>query len=124
MTDTKTLCYIEKKRRWYEASEYSMPKWIQFCDQCMALGFELRIYDSRSSVSKYIWVSKQSAPDKEYKVRFSNHKPSRCKEMVNDCDFYVGISHGKVCTMWDVLRELKKLLIKDKKDERNATNSC
>ena len=48
------------------------------------------MYRSQSTVSKYIYISKNGV---EYKIRFSNHKASPDRELSNDCDFYVGIGN-------------------------------
>jgi hypothetical protein len=55
------------------------------------------IHESRTTVSKYVYVS-QERNGPQFKVRFSNHKPSFAKESAEDCDFFVGVTNTGVRT--------------------------
>jgi hypothetical protein len=77
---------------------YSVQKWILFCQKLLDLGFEIDLYDSRRTVSKYVHVKFGKYC---YKVRFSNHKPNREKELTGDCDFFVGVTNKHVSTTKD-----------------------
>lgn len=78
------------------AGGFSKPKWIEFCEAMIDAGFSVSLYEARSTFSKYLtvrWV--KGSP---YKVRFSNHKPNRGRELEGDCDFFVGVTHTGVRT--------------------------
>lgn len=79
------------------AAGYSKQKWVEFCEAMMARGYGMSIYEARRTVSKYITVKgpKGTAP---FKVRFSNHKPIKHRELAEDCDFFVGWTHTGVRT--------------------------
>ena len=66
-------------------------------------GWECRVYKVR--ISKYVFITKG---DEIYKIRFSNHKPIYYKELENDCDFYVGVSHTQVSTTEQIISKLIK----------------
>jgi hypothetical protein len=70
-------------------------KWIVFCEILLAAGFKLSIYEARQTVSKYITVSDGN---QSFKVRFSNHRPIKHRELAGDCDFFVGWTHTGVRT--------------------------
>lgn len=74
---------------------YPKAKWITFCETLMESGLDLTLtlYEARRTVSKYISVHYKN---KEYKVRFSNHRPIAHRELLNDCDFFVGVTNFKV----------------------------
>jgi len=69
---------------------YEVQKWIIFCNYLIFIGFSLFMYESKSTVSKYIYVRRGG---RELKIRFSNHKPNYHKEDTGDCDFFVGVTH-------------------------------
>ncbi len=96
---------IEKRVEKAIASWYSKPKWIEFCEHFMEKGFKIRLYEARKTVSKYVTVQKGS---KEFKVRFSNHKPIHQREMMGDCDFFVGVTHTGVRTTSMAIDEVTK----------------
>lgn len=50
----------------------------------------MTLYEARQTFSKYITVRHQG---RQFKVRFSNHKPIRSRQFSNDCDFWVGFHH-------------------------------
>lgn len=52
-------------------------------------GVTLKLYDAKTTFSKYLHVSRNG---KTLKVRFSNHMPAGQKVFVNDSDYYVGVS--------------------------------
>jgi hypothetical protein len=56
----------------------------------MSAGFTLTLYEARHTLSKYVTVSDGQS---EYKVRFSNHRPNKGRELNGDCDFFVGVTH-------------------------------
>jgi hypothetical protein len=101
---------------------YHKQKWVVFCESLMSKGFTLKLYEARKTVSKYITVTHPGIPSKSFKVRFSNHKPLKHKEQMNDCDFFVGISNTKVTNTEMALQETLKYfglfdVIENKKDK-------
>lgn len=80
---------------------YATPKYLEFCRIMAENGWSVRIYTAR--VSKYVFVTSKTAT---YKIRFSNHKPIYQKELENDCDYYVGISHTNVVKTEELLKIL------------------
>ena len=84
-----------------EAMGYTKQKWIMFCESMLEHGFELSLYEARKTLSKYITVRKKN---KSYKVRFSNHKPIKQREMAADCDFFVGVTHTGWRTTDDAIK--------------------
>lgn len=73
---------------------YKPAKWSYFCRTMINAGLKVSLYQSKTTVSKYVYV--RNSNDKEFKVRFSNHKPIKTKEEANDCDFFVGIANRTV----------------------------
>lgn len=89
----------------YSQTEWEVPKYILFIEKCLENGYSISLYNAQKTVSKYVTVSNGS---KEYKVRFSNHKPSYYRELHKDCDFFVGITNLGVTTWedaWDATVE-------------------
>lgn len=82
--------------------QYPTPKYLKFVKALLETGWGVSVYEAR--VSKYVFVTKG---DLIYKIRFSNHKPLYHKELENDCDFYVGISHTAVHTTEQILHILQ-----------------
>lgn len=70
-------------------------KWVEFCEHFMDRGFKIKLYEAKKTVSKYVTVTDGK---REYKVRFSNHRPNKGRELNEDCDFFVGITHTGVRT--------------------------
>lgn len=80
---------------------YPKAKWIEFCEYLLSLKcFEVFLYEARKTFSKYITVIQS---DKEFKVRFSNHKPIAYRELNGDCDFFVGITNLSITTTKDAI---------------------
>lgn len=79
----------ERSERCMKAG-YPKQKWIVFCENLIEMGFSLRLYEARQTFSKYVTVIRGH---KTFKVRFSNHKPIKDRELAGDCDFFVGITH-------------------------------
>ena len=64
----------------------------------MRLGFTVELYEARQTKSKYCTVRHAG---KQFKVRFSDHKPIYRREMQGDCDFFVGHTHTGIRTTHD-----------------------
>lgn len=84
---------------------FAKQKWIKFCETLLDSGYNLKLYEAVRTHSKYITVIRDS---KEFKVRFSNHKPIQERELRGDCDFFVGITHTGWRTTDDALIAVDK----------------
>lgn len=80
----KYLLHVEKIKA---EQGYEAPKYIMFCKLMYPYVDAVYLYESRSTVSKYVTVVRG---DTRVKVRFSNHPANRMKEAIQDSDFYVG----------------------------------
>jgi hypothetical protein len=90
----------------YIKAGYSIPKWIIFSEKMLELGFKVSLHKSKSTVSKYIYITRGL---KIYKIRFSNHKANRNAELSDDCDFYVGVGNRGTITTEYLIEHIKKL---------------
>lgn len=100
-------CRLEKINKMIEhyPKPYAPAKYLIFIKAMLEAGWKVKIYVA-NKVSKYVFIIKG---DTIYKIRFSNHKPLYGKELENDCDFYVGISHKQVTTTEELLKKLNAL---------------
>jgi len=108
--DKGFICIEEEKAN----KNYPIPKWIKFCDTMLDLGFVVRLHKSNTTRSKYVYIEKDG---KVTKIRFSNHKPARNQEEINDSDFYVGVSHKDCITTEKVIEKIKNLYSIDDSDD-------
>lgn len=76
---------------------YGKQKWVEFCEVMLGNSYEVKLYEARKSVSKYITVTCLKTKN-SFKVRFSNHKPIKFKEKNGDCDFFVGRTNLGIST--------------------------
>lgn len=90
----------------YEKSGYSIPKWIQFCEAAISMGFRVGVYAAVTTVSKYIYLSRGGITKK---VRFSNHRASYAMEDAGDCDYYIGRGNFGVITTEQLLEKIKDI---------------
>ena len=88
------------------STQFGKQKWISFCEVLLDEGYDLYLYEARKTFSKYITV-KNKTKNKQFKVRFSNHKPIYGREVNGDCDFFVGVTNLGVSTTSDALRAVK-----------------
>ncbi len=95
--------FLEHRAKSCVNKGFSKQKWISFCEVLLAKGFSIKLYEARETVSKYITVYRN---DKNYRVRFSNHKPSYNREKNRDCDFFVGVTHTGTRTTNDALKAI------------------
>jgi len=86
-------------------SQYPTPKWLLFVQSLLLTGWIVGVHKAETTHSKYVYIRKDK---KRYKIRFSNHRPSKKKELYGDADFYVGISNLNVTTTEQVLQEINK----------------
>jgi hypothetical protein len=94
--ETVTKEYIAKRHAAYVARGFpDKAKWMIFCEMMLDRGYGVKVYEARKTVSKYITVIYN---EKEFKVRFSNHRPICAREINGDCDFFVGRTNLGVST--------------------------
>ncbi|NRA76833.1 MAG: hypothetical protein HRU18_01385 [Pseudoalteromonas sp.] len=96
-----TTEYLDSREKATIKAGYSSPKWIGYCREVMSKGIRVEMYEAKSTVSKYIYSIQGN---KVFKVRFSNHRPNKFKQQMNDCDFFVGVSNGLVTRTEDALK--------------------
>jgi len=75
--------------------KYPKQRWIAFCEEMLQQKYDVFLYEAVETVSKYITVKKGR---KYFKVRFSDHKPIKYREINGDCDFFVGRTNISVTT--------------------------
>lgn len=92
----KVICkeYLQGRLDGLLKKGFSKPKWMMFCETMLERGFKVSLYEARQTVSKYVTVI--DAEGRRFKVRFSNHKPIKAREVKGDCDFFVGITNLSV----------------------------
>lgn len=93
------------------AKGYPKAKWVVFCEAMLKRGVTLTLYEAKHTFSKYITV--HNGP-KQFKVRFSNHKPIYEREAKGDCDFFVGHSNFGITNTNDALRAVRAWLDQNK----------
>lgn len=103
--DYVSPAYLDRRAKAYEGKGYPEAKWSLFCREVLKLGLRARLYEARMTVSKYVTVMNQHG--KQYKVRFSNHKPIAEREAAGDCDFFVGITNFQTTTTDQALEAVK-----------------
>ena len=84
---------------------YKVPKYVDFCYRWVRRGYDVRIYKTQSTETKYIYL-KHKKYDIVFKVRFSTHLPRTDSEILQDCDFYVGPSRLGRYTTKDATQEV------------------
>lgn len=87
---------------------FEVPRYIEFCREAMKMGLAVHLHEAITTVSKYVTLVTKDKARRTFKVRFSNHKPNRGKELEGDCDFFVGHTHTGVRTTSDALVAVKK----------------
>lgn len=94
--------------------KFGKAKWIEFAEELLHNGYKVSLYEAKTTVSKYLTVEKGN---KKFKVRFSNHKPNRLKELKNDCDYFVGVTNFEVHTTKDALIAVRNYFKEGNKNE-------
>jgi len=92
---------LDARTKWATDRGYTKARWVAFCEALLNAGFHLSLYEARHTVSKYITITDGDA---SYKVRFSNHRPNKGRELEGDCDFFVGVTHTGARTTEDALK--------------------
>lgn len=87
------------------AAGWKKAKWVHFCETLLEAGYTLSLYEAQATYSKYVTVKKGK---QRFKVRFSNHKPIKHREIKGDCDFFVGITNLGVTTTSDALKAVQE----------------
>ena len=96
--------FLDKRASFSINKGYAKQKWIIFCEELLLEGYSVKLYEAKNTFSKYVTVIKDK---KQFKVRFSNHKPIYQREIKKDCDFFVGVTHTGVRTTEDALAKIK-----------------
>ena len=99
--DTVTTALLEARVTRAASNGYPKAKWIEFCEMMIERGFTVTLYEARQTFSKYVTVAGVGAAP--FKLRFSNHKPIRGRELDGDCDVFVGITHTGTRTTADAI---------------------
>jgi hypothetical protein len=102
--------FLDKRSNNCIAKGFSKQKWIFFCEDLLAKGYSLELYEARRTFSKYITINGS------YKVRFSNHKPLYNRELNKDCDYFVGVTHTGIRTTEDALQAVDKYFLSKESD--------
>lgn len=90
-----TMGFVDGIRKAYASKPYPVPKYVLFIENALKHGCHVNLYMAQKTVSKYVTVQ---CGNKQYKVRFSNHKPIPYREASGDCDFFVGVTNYAVTT--------------------------
>ena len=99
------MSYLERRAEALTTNGWPISKWIMFCAELLDDGFEIELYEAKKTVSKYVTVMLDG---KRYKVRFSDHKPIKYREVRQDCDFFVGKTNFATTTTQDALVAVRK----------------
>lgn len=83
---------------------YNSPKWLDFCMTMIERGYYVRLHEAYKTHSKYVRVNNGN---KNFTVRFSDHKPIKWREQRGDCDFFVGITNFNVTTIHDAIKAVE-----------------
>lgn len=102
-----------------KAKGYEKAKWIEFCEKMLAEGYHVKLYEARKTVSKYVTVIFPHDPSQKFKVRFSNHRPIKHREVSGDCDFFVGVTNLGVTTTDQAVKATLEYF-KQEKEKKNA----
>jgi hypothetical protein len=92
--------FIQSRIEALKAKGFGKTKWIEFCEHLNSRGLKCYLYEARQTLSKYITVTDGKS---SVKVRFSNHKPIKSREIAGDCDFFVGVTNTGVRTTADAI---------------------
>lgn len=114
--------FLDQRVSQAEAKGYGKAKWIEFCEKMMAEGYYLKLYEARKTVSKYITVIKPDDPSHKFKVRFSNHRPIKHREVSGDCDFFVGVTNLGVTTTEMAIEATLQFFTQPKEKKNAKTN--
>lgn len=101
-----TLRDIGKRKARFEGMGYPPAQWMVFCEIMLKIGYKVAVKETHNTYSKYVRV--YGPGDTFYQVRFSNHKPNRRRELNEDCDFFVGITHTGVRTTQMAIRAVQE----------------
>lgn len=99
-------CHLPKVLQLIETypKKYPVPKYLTFIRDLLQDGWQVKLYKA-GKFSKYVFVMKN---EQVFKIRFSNHKPIYEKEIENDCDYYVGISHTQAHKTEEILKIIQE----------------
>lgn len=81
--------------------KFPVPKYLLFIKKMIDSGWKVKLY--KAGVSKYVFIVKGNDI---FKIRFSNHRPLYYKELEEDCDYYVGVSHFQVLNTEKLIQKI------------------
>ena len=103
-----TLGYLIDREAALRAGGYRTSKWILFSRHFLDLGYRVFLYEAINTRSKYVTLERGNRKGRrQYKVRFSDHKPALSQQDMGDSDFYVGVSNGQTTTTHDAIAAAK-----------------
>lgn len=78
-----------------EKAGFPQPRYLQFCEWLLQCGvFSVYLHEAQSTRSKYVTIKQLGHRRRRaFKVRFSDHRPNKQREIAGDCDFFVGKSN-------------------------------
>ena len=87
-----TINYLNKQKEHYIQNNYSIPKWIQFSEFMLKRKWNVYLYKSKETSSRYLYIEKNKKKNYQvYKIRFSNHRSNAITDLLNGkCDYYIG----------------------------------
>jgi hypothetical protein len=116
-----TMGFVEGIEKYYETTDWALPKYIQFIRRALEMHYKVWLYDYPKSPSKYVTV--RHGKKLKFLVRFSNHKPIEYLEQKGTCDFFVGVTNQGVTTTemaWTAMMERFGRMDKWKGVEKNG----
>lgn len=94
--------YLQHRSEMLRRNDWPKSKWIIFCEEMLRLGFVVKLYEARNTKSKYCSMTREKSHLK-FKVRFSDHRPIKHRELAEDCDFFVGRTHTGIRNTQDAI---------------------
>lgn len=110
--------FLDQRSKIAQDGGFEKQKWIQFCEYMLKRGFYIKLYEATKTYSKYISVI-DPVNKSQFKVRFSNHKPIKKREVNGDCDFFVGIANLKTTTTEQAIVATLQYFETKKKEKQN-----
>jgi len=86
-----------------QASKSRVPMYLQFMEWACGNGFEVKLYEAKSTESKYVFLQNKTH---KYKIRFSTHPIPAYKDKLTDCDFLVGKGNSGKYISTKMLKQL------------------
>ena len=98
---------LNQRVNFLRKNDWPKSKWIFFCEEMLKLGFIVKLYEARQTKLKYCIIVRDN-DHRKFKVCFSDHKPIKRRELNEDCDFFVGMTHTGVRNTNDAINAVCK----------------